>query len=323
MHLFDRTRREWLPVALTCALALALVAALALVPAVQAQDGDGGDDSGAEGEAPAEEEGPYSDGDYSSPDDCATCHKDEYHEWEQSTHANALTNPLFLEAWSRAGEPTYCRSCHATGYDAVEGTIDYEGVGCLSCHEFSTEDDGPHMTTDKSAELCGNCHTGIHAPDYDEWLTSDHAAANVDCADCHFSHTADLRMESSTALCSSCHEAEATSSVHGGDGMECTDCHMAQGDEIVDAISQRRDGSGHSFAIPSDVCSDCHGMTHSITASEDEVPMVATETALEDCQAEGEQQANTKLNLGLTGGGIGGLLVGIAIPFLTRRRKDQ
>jgi hypothetical protein len=36
-----------------------------------------------------------------------------------------------------------------------------------------------------------------------------------------------------------------------------------------------------------------------------------------------EQKANNNLNLGLTGGGIGGLLVGASVPFLLRRRNKK
>ncbi len=292
-----------------CASVIALGLFLVTAPVALAQEGEGGYDGST---------------DYTSPDDCAGCHPDAYHNWEEGNHAGSLTNPVFIDAWSRAGEPTYCQQCHATGYDAVEGGADYEGVGCLACHDFATETGVPHMTIDRSSEMCGECHTGIHAPDYDEWLVSDHAVMNIECGDCHMSHTTDLRLENPEELCVSCHEMEAEATVHGQEGMSCHDCHMAEGDEVVDQISQRKSGPGHTFTIPSDVCAECHGMTHEITASAagtDE--HIITQEDLATCEESVEEEANNKLNLGLTGGGIGGLLIGASIPLLVRRRKEQ
>jgi hypothetical protein len=263
-------------------------------------------------------------GDFSSPDDCASCHADEYRVWQESDHSMAQTDPLFIEAWTRAGEPAYCGSCHATGYDAVAGTVDYEGVGCLACHDFSQETGAPHMTTDTSAERCGTCHTGTHAPDYDEWLVSGHASMNITCLDCHLSHAVDLRIEDPTELCSSCHEMDAEGSLHGQEGMACHDCHMHRGDEVVDPLSQRRKGPGHTFTIPSDVCASCHGMTHTLTDDGSPQESVADiQRMLDTCEAEGTERASNQMNIGLTGGGLGGLIVGITIPYLLQRRRGM
>src|SRR5574341_97443 len=195
------------------ASAVLALAVLALPPSsVQAQDGD----------TP------------SSPDTCASCHSAEYEAWETGQHAGALTDPRFVEAWSRAGNPAYCKSCHATGYSAADDTVDYEGVGCLTCH---TDVEGDHpasdMTVNDSPELCATCHTGNHAPDYDQWLTSRHVTANVGCKDCHQSHDTTLRFDDSTQLCTSCHQ-EADEGQHAEVQTSCTDCHMAPGEVIVD-----------------------------------------------------------------------------------------
>src|SRR5574341_1205225 len=115
MHVKSLAVRKYWWITLLC---LVGGLALGLVPVGAAQAQDGGD-----GEEPR------------SPDECANCHPDEYEVWQASQHANALADPDFIQAWERAGSPAYCKSCHATGYDAVEGTVAYEGVGCLACHQ--------------------------------------------------------------------------------------------------------------------------------------------------------------------------------------------
>jgi predicted CXXCH cytochrome family protein len=261
-------------------------------------------------------------GDATTPDECAACHKDMYQEWEESVHAHSMSSPTFIEALNRAGNPTYCRTCHATGYDPVQGTTQFEeGVGCLACHDSSQ-----HGTVNDSAEVCGQCHSGTHAPDYDQWLVSEHASANIQCGDCHQGHSAELRMEDSTELCQSCHNDMSGTSVHGQADIACIDCHMREGEMVLDSLSGQKSGAGHTFAIPAEVCASCHGMTHTLdpdsavepSSSEDVPPLVATEemSAL-------EAKAERNLNLGLTGGGIGGLALGILIPWVLYRRSAK
>jgi hypothetical protein len=65
-------------------------------------------------------------------------------------------------------------------------------------------------------------------------------------------------------------------------------------------------------------------MTHTIQADSDSVNLVAfTQTELDTCREESTVEASNRLNMGLTGGGIGGLLVGLSIPFLIRRRENH
>lgn len=304
MHTKFHLMREHWWVVVPC-LALA---ALFVLPSgsVLAQDGEGDD-----GNEPR------------SPDECANCHEDEYQIWQESQHANALADPIFIEAWERAGNPTYCKSCHATGYDAVEGTVGYEGVGCLACHEDAEGNHpGSDMTVDNSSELCGSCHTGTHAPDYDQWLVSDHATMNIGCADCHQSHNTALHFDDNpTELCGSCHQG-LDEDTHGSQGMACHDCHMAAGDEVVDPLSGQTNGAGHTFGIPANVCSNCHGMTHSLAADGTMATVDLPEDNADQCEA-AKEQANRQLNLGLTGGGISGLIIGIAVPWLLHRREQK
>jgi hypothetical protein len=244
-----------------------------------------------------------------------------YQDWEESVHAHAMSNPTFIEALSRAGNPSYCRTCHATGYDPIQGTTDYEeGVSCVACHDSSQ-----HGTINDSAEVCGQCHTGTHAPDYDQWLVSDHASANIQCNACHEGHSAELRMEESNQLCESCHSDMTETSLHGQANIACTDCHMQSGDTVLDSLSGHKSGAGHTFSIPPEVCASCHGMTHTLKpqseaelSSPEAAPPEATEAI-----GQLEAKAERNLNLGLTGGGIGGLALGILIPWVLYRRSGK
>lgn len=285
-----------------CALTLGLLLALLTYAPTHAQDN-----------------GPTGSDDLTSPDDCAACHEGEYNSWHDSQHANAMTDPAFIEAYARAGSPSYCFSCHATGYDPVAGTTQYDGVACLSCHTPTNQIGVPHMTVDDSSALCGTCHSGPHAPDYDEWIVSGHATMGIDCVDCHQSHSAKIRMDDPTQLCISCHTIEGDSDLHGTEGMACHDCHMYQGSEVVDTLSGRKESTGHTFSIPAAVCASCHGMTHTLTTADETVQATPTPD-LSSQLADMEDQASSNLNLGLTGGGIGGLVVGVSIPFLLRRK---
>lgn len=259
------------------------------------------------------------------PSDCAGCHREEYREWQQSNHEGALSDPVFIEAWARAGNPGYCQACHTTNYDPVENTNDYEGVGCLACHELRLDEPGiAHATVDTSAVLCGECHTGTHAPDYDEWLVSPHATANIACSDCHQSHNDDLHMADTNTLCTSCHEAGAEETVHGQDNMQCSDCHMHQGTETIDALSQRKDSLGHTFFVASDVCAGCHGMTHTLSSDPTkQQENIILRQSLDECRASEQAGDINKLNLGLAGGGLGGLAVGVIIPLMLRSRREK
>lgn len=262
-----------------------------------------------------------------NPHECSACHEEEYRAWSNSTHANSLTDPDYLEAWTRAGEPDYCKTCHATGYDRGANAVDYEGIACLACHE---DTGGTHpnseMTTDKSSELCGTCHTGTHAPDYDQWLMSDHATMNIGCNDCHVAHSNKLRLEDPTELCVSCHDF-GPEDIHGQEGMACHDCHMYRSeDQTTDPLSGRASGSGHTFGITAEVCSECHGMTHTLTADGKAV-FEGTDPAyteqLETEVATLETEAQRRFDVGLTGGGIGGLVLGVTIPWLLRFRRRE
>jgi predicted CXXCH cytochrome family protein len=125
-----------------------------------------------------------------NPADCQECHRDEVHTWENSPHANASLKDAFLNEFAAQGRPDYCMSCHASGYDPATGTYQFEGVVCTSCHIIPAGTEHPPAPIDMGTDstVCAQCHSGAHAPTYDEWLVSDHSLAGVDCADCHTPH---------------------------------------------------------------------------------------------------------------------------------------
>lgn len=85
------------------------------------------------------------------PENCKSCHKDEYADWERSKHARAFE---LLQAGKRKGakkkagldpDKDYthdqkCLKCHTTGYgepggfESIETTAHRAGIGCEMCH---------------------------------------------------------------------------------------------------------------------------------------------------------------------------------------------
>jgi hypothetical protein len=308
-----------LKVAERIALALAILGAVAFtfafVPVAQAQDGD----------------------EVKSPDECAACHSEAYESWETTLHANTSSRPEFIEAWADAGRPAYCRQCHGTGYDPTTGEFVLEDVTCQSCH-WEVEDQ-PHpagdMLVDTSAELCGTCHSGVHSPAYEEWLLSEHGTMNIDCLTCHETHNDNMRADNVNELCGRCHEESADGSAHNIEGMECSFCHM-YGAQQLRGPGEVSLGTGHTFEIPPDVCASCHGMEHTLTISEvdeedesvEPTPVAESEPALEIEELQGrvyelEDRARENLDLGLAGGGLGGLLLGGAMVWMIRRGRQS
>ncbi len=140
---------------------------------------------------------------------CGTCHADVLAEWEGTLHARAWVDPLYRRSFP-TGEPTVmCRSCHSMMpilageiSTSVEWRPEFrpenrdDGISCLACHGLA---DGavaaahdrpdapcrprrdPRIST---PEFCGACHNPTHGA-YDEWKSSQAAAAGRDCNACH------------------------------------------------------------------------------------------------------------------------------------------
>ncbi len=146
---------------------------------------------------------------------CALCHggdgeedeEDYYHAWAASGHAGAFETLRDIGMHDNA----YCVGCHTVGTNGLieqadldnggydERAVSFlEGVQCENCHgPGSAHPDGgmSKLPSDRSAELCKQCHEGEHHPTYTEWARSLHGSAliaypamqggNSQCFKCH------------------------------------------------------------------------------------------------------------------------------------------
>jgi cytochrome c554/c'-like protein/doubled CXXCH motif protein len=182
---------------------------------------------------------------------CSVCHNGgsggtQYAAWSNSRHAKALES---LAAIGQAENPD-CNHCHTVGWYGLHangnlnnGGYDESavprlaGVQCENCHGPGSEHPSPNFTSvgvTMSASLCGKCHTDVHHPTYDEWLTSAHGDSlnyetepvlSAGCAKCHnglvaddylndpvhFQNPAQDPTEFTVIVCAVCHDP------HGND----------------------------------------------------------------------------------------------------------
>ncbi|MCQ3930079.1 MAG: hypothetical protein DPW16_06435 [Chloroflexi bacterium] len=253
----------------------------------------------------------FSPGEVADPAECAECHRDEHRQWQTSPHANASLSQTFLDDYSENGRPTYCMRCHASGYDSQTQQYVFEGVTCTSCHTLpeggAEHPPSPIAIADESS-TCGSCHSGAHAPSYDEWLLSTHSSAGIDCVDCHTPHDNGLILEDINTTCSGCHQEALIDEVHMADDMTCVDCHMSQRNQRSGIVEVTRN---HTMGIDPGVCSNCHGNTHLLSVRDSrQSPEEASE--VEDLQAdvkELEETSDQNLYSGVIGGAIGMLIL--------------
>jgi len=141
---------------------------------------------GGDSNAPADANKPGNSGltgKYVGSQRCATCHNHIHFHWSQTLHARAY------ETLEKIGQQNNaeCIGCHTVGFGEPGGwvdratTNDLAGVGCESCHGPGREhaenvaDRSLRPPVSISSAVCGRCHTGMHHPNYDDWLTSGHA----------------------------------------------------------------------------------------------------------------------------------------------------
>ncbi|MCX9084758.1 MAG: multiheme c-type cytochrome [Candidatus Methanoperedens sp.] len=155
---------------------------------------------------------------------CIECHPDRYEEWTHSTHALAVSDPVFEASYMRAlkSDPQYreyCLSCHSPITRASKDfnltkSISIEGVGCSFCHSVtgveknnyifnqSNPMQGPYSDSKTEAhtsaysdlltksEFCAGCHefsindVPVYET-YSEWKESPYASEGKQCQDCH------------------------------------------------------------------------------------------------------------------------------------------
>jgi len=291
----------------------------------------------AEAGAPAQE------AEQTGPADCATCHVGVVHDWQDSVHATAYSDPLFQGAWEEQGKPAECLACHTTGFVARTGEFEQEGVTCKACHGETPADHPPApMRTDPGPATCANCHPTT----YDEWQQSAHGQQQLACTTCHQPHPQTLRFATAKELCLNCHSEDARDDyVHLTHAeRECTDCHWYRAD-AADLLAHFNSGAlfptGHTAEVQTRACVTCH---EEISASvivgqgqaaledlnpqsehplfEAQVRIHELEAEVETVRAQGENTSALRLAQGaIVGLVIGGIVVFAVIRFRARNRR--
>ncbi len=190
---------------------------------------------------------------------------------------------------------------------------------CSDCHYVTSATEhppGPVEVATNSA-VCGKCHTGEHAPTYDEWLVSNHTSAGIDCVDCHTPHNNGLILNDVNSTCESCHTEAKTDDIHMGQDMTCVDCHMVKRTQQNGVFTTQ---TGHSMLIDPGICANCHGNIHLLSSgtanlTDQEKSQL---TSLETQVGELKTSAADNLNTGIVGGAIGALVL-VVIAFVIIR----
>lgn len=263
------------------------------------------------------------------PAQCAECHQEQHAKWISSPHANSSLNDRFQKEFAKLSQPSYCMSCHASGYDITTNKYVFEGVVCSTCHyteNNAAHPPAPFKIANQSA-ACGQCHSGAHAPTYDEWLISPHNAAKIDCVDCHTPHDNGLVTGDVNTTCGNCHKDSLKDKVHmgkdaaTGKDFTCVDCHMKRERDTSGVFAVK---TGHSMAVEPSTCSTCHGDIHTLQLSESNGATPVPNVDVADLEAQVktlQDTAQVNWATGIAGGAVGVLfIVGVSALILRRRR---
>ncbi|UCG24593.1 MAG: hypothetical protein JSW55_00915 [Chloroflexota bacterium] len=198
------------------------------------------------------------------PPDCRECHLTVYQMWEDSAHGKGLScgqchlgdqNNHGREGHGAQGGPGDCMVCHTTGYDAATDTWEEDEIHCKACHSpIELNHPQEPMPTDRSVELCGQCHIQARF----DWQLSKHGAAGVACVSCHSQHNTSLKSASVIEQCTLCHKEVAAGfshTLHNQEGLSCANCHLASIEGDVGSGSARR---SHTFETDVKTCMECH-----------------------------------------------------------------
>jgi predicted CXXCH cytochrome family protein len=167
---------------------------------------------------------------------CRTCHRSEHAAWSTTLHAEALDT---LKQAGQDANPS-CLGCHTVGFGKAGGfvseadTPQFANVQCENCHgaggKHVLNPEQSPMQASLAADVCGQCHTGFHHPNFEQWQTSKHAAA-----------LATLQSNAhATSACLECHSAEAIlatgqevvlqkDQVKAENPITCVACHAPHG----------------------------------------------------------------------------------------------
>jgi predicted CXXCH cytochrome family protein len=223
--------------------------------------------------------------------ECSTCHSKFDEAWKSGAHGHATSDTKFSQMWTDQGKPGACLVCHVTGYDPGTGTWQQDGVACEGCHgpvpaAHSTDPIANPVPVDRSANLCGRCHSGSRF-DVAAWQTSTHFQLGMTCTVCHDPHSASLKtvagMESKgpSGLCINCHHEVAMDfpySKHNQAGVSCVDCHLRH--FAQPANQDVHTMPDHSFNASLTTCTTCHAdqMHTQAGATPSTAPGTATST---------------------------------------------
>jgi len=228
------------------------------------------------------------------PEECANCHQTETETWVDSPHAQIMT----------------CEQCHG------EYVPEHPQQGV--------------MTLAVDSSMCQSCHSATAQ----EWQTTAHADAGVQCISCHQSHTQETRLTGMN-LCASCHGERVETfehTAHSAAGIACTSCHLSSGTvtELGGDLAPN-----HTFGIDGEACVDCHGgaihqqVMNAEVARIDAAELSLTSQRVQDLARQLDDakrdnrslQAMSVVSLGF-GLGIGGVLGIIMVAVICRFMKE-
>jgi len=167
------------------------------------------------------------------PSTACGCHGSLVQGFQQSMHAKAIVDPVFLskvnQAQAEAGEDVaiFCKRCHSPvgnmlgDFDGT-GAVAHEGVTCMYCHQITGLTKGDPGNTSHLVDASQTRRaqlenpTAPHAADY----SALHAKAEV-CGGCHnVNHPGNgTHLETSYS--------EWAASPYAKEGVVCQDCHMS------------------------------------------------------------------------------------------------
>ncbi|MBK7644534.1 MAG: hypothetical protein IPJ19_16065 [Planctomycetes bacterium] len=151
---------------------------------------------------------------FTSSEQCRSCHQQIYDEWSVSWHALSWSDPE-VRALSNDFQNADCIDCHAPQPVFATGIAERvlprtsrrgEGVDCIACHELPvghssggrvagtrTVPDAPCAPTALrdlgSSAFCASCHDQHDTTK--QWRATDYAAKGIGCIDCHMKKRAD------------------------------------------------------------------------------------------------------------------------------------
>lgn len=162
---------------------------------------------------------------------CGDCHRDIYRMWRDSTHAKAMEDPVFLDAYhdtrEREGEAVSrtCLACHAplaavTDDLEMKERVTWEGVNCDYCHSIVAVDDStrPPKATIEINDIKHGPIPDAESPGHKIAYSPIHQQSLV-CAPCHEYINGD-----GTPVMTTYSEWKASSAA--ADGTSCQNCHM-------------------------------------------------------------------------------------------------